>query len=221
MKNDFTKVRAIIFDMDGVLFLSSNCHEKAFKETLADTGITDFSYSSIAGMRTDDAFKKIFVENEQTLHDNYLKKLVEKKRKKAQEFLVEESEVVTGSAELVSRLRKKYRLVLVSSASSQTVELFLKKSGYADVFEFFLDGSAVLNAKPAPEIYQLAVQKLGLMPEECVVIEDSVSGVRAALSAKIPTIAIIENKGREEEFALLKPIMVVSNITDIEPLLLS
>lgn len=214
MLGDFPYVKALIFDMDGVLFLSSDCHEEAFREVFAGCGIKDFRYVSIAGMRTDDAFRKIFIENGQVLDDSQLKILVEEKRKKALVLLAEKGEIMAGSSDLMAYLSGKYRLALASSASPLTVELFLRKSGYADAFEFCLDGSTVLKSKPEPDIYQLALKKLGLESKQCVVIEDSVSGVRAALKAKIPVIALA-GETSPEEFAKLQPNKIVSRLIDI------
>jgi len=219
MLRDFSRIKALIFDMDGVLFLSSGCHEKAYRETLAAIGITDFSYSSIAGMRTDEAMKKILLLYGRNLDEAEVQTLAANKRKKVLELLAEGGEVAPGSAELLARLSRKYRLALASSASPQTVEFFFRKSGYADIFEFVLNGSSVISAKPDPEIYALAVQKLGLELDECVVIEDAVSGVQAACSAGIPVITIAERR-HHEEFAHLKPIVIVSNVAEIEPFLL-
>ena len=218
MNVDFHAVKAIIFDMDGVLFLSNDCHEVAWRETLASIGILNFSYASIAGMRTDDALQKILSLNGKRATQDHIKQLVHHKRKRVLGFLEKEGKVAEGSHGLIARLRRKYRLALASSASPQTVELFLRKSEYEDAFEFVLDGSLVEKAKPAPDIYLLALQNLRLRADECVVVEDSMSGIQAALSAQIPVIALSKS-GRKEQFVDLKPTMVISNITDLEPLL--
>lgn len=121
------KVRAVIFDMDGVLFLSGDCHELAWRETLQSIGIVDFSYADIAGMRTDDALLKVLTENgkEKDVYD--IPGLVAKKRLRAFQLLETEGKVAPDSVALVNSLRKKYRLALASSASSKTVALFFKQ----------------------------------------------------------------------------------------------
>lgn len=184
--------------MDGVLFLSSGCHEQAFVETLADAGICDFSYTSVAGMRTDEAFRKIFYERKRSIDDGAIEELIQKKRGKALAYLAEGGTVAEGSGEMLTHLRKRYRLALASSASSRTVEVFLGKSGYGDLFEFVLDGNSVQKAKPFPDIYQLALQRLGIQPEQGVVVEDSISGVRAAASAGILVIALTGERNTEK-----------------------
>jgi len=218
MLNNFRKFQAILFDMDGVLFLSTDCHERAYREVLQTVGIKYFSYAAIAGMRTDEAIKKILLENHQVVTSDVVRELTTKKRRRALALLDQEGRVAEGSKELVCNLRKKYRLILASSASCQTVDLFLKKSGYAQAFEFVLDGSMVERAKPAPDIYALAVKKLGITPEDCVVIEDAGSGIQAAQAAGIAVIAIVP-KNRQDEFVRFNPAMVLSNVNELTVLL--
>ncbi len=220
MLGEFSKIQGLVFDMDGVLFLSTDCHEQAFRETLLEVGIEDLTYATIAGMRTDEAFRKIFSDREKVLSEDALKNLVAKKRERALGLLMEKGQIAPGSSELISRLRQKYRLALASSASPQTVALFLEKSGYADAFEVILDGSFVQRAKPDPEIYQQALVRLRLTPEQALVIEDAESGVRAAQSAGMSVIAVLGNNAKET-FLQVKPTMVVSSLIDIGPILLS
>lgn len=194
----FNEIKAVIFDMDGVLFLSTDCHERAYAEAMDSVGIHSFSYPAIAGMRTDEAIEKILTENGYEATEKTVNTLVAKKRKKALALLEHEGRIREGSRELIQRLTKRYRLVLASSASSQTVALFLKKTGFGEKFELILDGSMVKNAKPAPDIYQLAIQKLNLKPMQCVVVEDAVSGIQAALGAQARVVAIAGTESREK-----------------------
>ena len=76
----------------------------------------------------------------------------------------------------------------------------------------------VEQAKPAPDIYALAVKKLGLTPEDCVVIEDAGSGIQAAQAAGIAVIAIAP-KNRQEEFVRFNPAMVLSTVNELTVLL--
>lgn len=192
-------IKAVIFDMDGVLFLSTDCHERAYREALRSIGIHSFAYSAIAGMRTDEAISKILAENKYEITEALVNTLVIKKREKALELLEQRGSVRAGSQELIERLAQAgYRLVLASSASPQTVALFLKKSGFKEKFEYIIDGSMVKRAKPAPDIYQLAIQKLNLEPVQCVVVEDATSGIRAALDARTQVIAITGTESREK-----------------------
>jgi beta-phosphoglucomutase len=81
----------------------------------------------------------------------------------------------------LSRLKQSgYRLAVASNSISRTVESMMMKSDLLQYLEFFLSNEDVNKAKPDPEIYNTAIQKLGLKPEECVIVEDNFNGVKAA-----------------------------------------
>mgnify|MGYP000672158620 CR=1 FL=1 len=215
-----SSIKAVIFDMDGVLFESNNGHQTAFEATIAPHGLKDFVYSEVAGMRTDEALRQVFAKARRPLSDRLLGRLVSEKRHRALEILARDGQVMEGSNELIAKLRPRYRLALASSASTATIGLFLDKSTYGDAFEFCLDGASVVNAKPNPEIYQLAVSKLGLKPSQCLVIEDAVSGVVAAVAAGAPVIGLARTVD-DADLLQSGALAVVSELGGIEPLLRS
>lgn len=218
MTPDFSKVKGVIFDMDGVLFSSGDCHEEAFRQTFESAGIEDFSYKEIAGMRTDEAIRKVFVECGRTLREGEMESLTASKQKKAWELLAEKGNIMDGCVSVINALRRKYRLLLASSASRGTIDIFFRKSGLENSFEVYLDGASVERAKPAPDIYLLALRRLYLEPDQCVVIEDSINGMRAAMTAGIPVIAFVENE-ENSMLSLLSsvhPAAIVSKLTHIQ-----
>ncbi len=217
MKDIFSQTKAIIFDMDGVLFLTTACHAQAFAEALAPLSITGFSYDTIAGMRTDEAFRQLFKQANREVDDMTLDRLVKQKQERVLQLLEQDPPIAPGSGDVVTTLAASYRLALASSASRHRIELFLDKSGYGHAFAFFLDGHSVVNAKPAPDIYARTVERLGLAPAECVVIEDAINGVQAAVAAGIPVVALIDGPD-PAPFLAAGASMVVSGLTDLIPL---
>lgn len=217
MNKAFWGAKAIIFDMDGVLFLSSACHAAAYRDTLAPVGVTGFSYDRVAGMRTDEAMRQLLAEKGGSVDEALVQKLTHEKRERAIALLEVEGQVANGSAELIRALRSQYKLGLASSGSLQVVTLFLGKSGYADAFAVTLHGESVQSAKPAPDIYLLAARELGLMPNQCVVVEDALSGVIAAKSAGMAVVAVTE--GEAEPFLRHGAAVVVSGLEEIPALL--
>jgi HAD superfamily hydrolase (TIGR01509 family) len=141
-------------------------------------------------MRTDEAFRQIFAENNRNLPESLLAALVADKQQKMLAIIEHNPPVAPGSQELVRALQKKYHLAVASSGSGPRVLLFLDKSGYGDAFDHVVTGSDVTRAKPDPEIYLLAAEKLGVDPADCVVIEDALSGVRAGVAAGMTVIAV-------------------------------
>lgn len=218
MTPDLSKVKGIIFDMDGVLFSSGDCHEEAFRQTFESAGIKNFSYKEIAGMRTDEAIKKVFVDCGRTLRESEVEALVASKQKKVRELLAEKGSIMDGCVSVINALQGKYRILLASSASRGTIDIFFRKSGLKSSFEVSLDGASVDRAKPAPDIYLLALRILHLEPDQCVVIEDSINGMRAAMVAGIPVIAFVRS-GECSMFSLLspfRPVAVISKLADIQ-----
>jgi beta-phosphoglucomutase len=218
MGGNFSHVKAVIFDMDGVLLLSSDIHDRSFRETFSSVGITQFSYANVAGMRTDEVIKKVFAEHGRELPPDELNRLIVDKRQRAQMELENNTPIAYDSAHLIDYLRQKYRLCIASSAVQQRIDLFLRKCGYTNAFEFYVDGESVPNAKPAPDIYLLAAQKLGLKPNECVVIEDATSGIKSAVAAGIPVIAVIGNE-EPQEYYNVGATEVVRTLNEIESIL--
>jgi len=84
----------------------------------------------------------------------------------------------------LSRLKASgYRLAVGSNSISNTVEIMMEKAGLSEYLDFFLSNQDVANGKPDPEIYNLAIQRLGLMPEECLIVEDNDNGIKAAVAS--------------------------------------
>ncbi|MFN8390797.1 MAG: HAD family phosphatase [Bdellovibrionota bacterium] len=177
--------RAIIFDMDGVLFMTSTVHARAYAETLKDSAVSfsEAAYPHIAGMRTDQAMQKLCREQNVAVDPAQLEDLARQKSKLAREYLEKEPPVDAECEGVLTALSKSYRLALCSSASLKNVELFLRSSGTEPLFELVIAGDQVQSAKPDPQIYQLALEKLELEPDEVCVVEDSTAGIEAAVGA--------------------------------------
>lgn len=188
---DSQDVKAILFDMDGVLFSSTDCHARAYSEVLAPLGITDFHYPPFAGMRTDDTLRNILTHYNKEASDETLDHMAHEKQRLARLYLAEEGCVIEGAHELLRQLDGKFLLALASSASRGTIDIFLQKLNLPDdTFDVVLDGSQVKHAKPAPDIYLRSAELLGVNPRACIVVEDSVSGVAAGKAAGMRVIGI-------------------------------
>ncbi|MBP7654349.1 HAD-IA family hydrolase [Candidatus Dependentiae bacterium] len=98
--------------------------------------------------------------------------------------------IADGTEKVIKKLSEKYRIGLASSASPENVDLFLNKSGLRSYFNCIINGTMVNKAKPAPDIYLAAVEKLNVKKEECVVVEDAVSGIKSAKNAGLTVFAV-------------------------------
>lgn len=211
----FENGQALLFDMDGVLFSSTNCHARAYTETFQAIGINDFSYPLYAGVRTDEAVRQVLREHSYPVDEAEVTSLVEEKQRLVRQYLAEEGCVIDGARKLLTEASKHYRLALATSASAGTVDIFFEKLGLPrTLFQVVINGSQVSHAKPAPDIYLLAAEQLGVAPSECVVIEDSVSGVIAGKAANMRVIGI-EGTDRAESLKESGADICVASLAEI------
>lgn len=178
-----SRIKGIIFDMDGVLLNSAVMHERAFRDVLEPLGVRVFDYSRVTGMRTDEALRLTLAQNGIPFSLAQVDALAAEKSRIARELIAASNPVVPSCAEVLAALSGCCSLALASSASKETVDLFLTRNALTGRFQCVLHGGDVRRAKPEPEIYELACQRLELSPAECLIVEDAVSGVRAGKAA--------------------------------------
>lgn len=189
MKN----LKAILFDMDGVLWDSNQAHRRGFEKALKEAGnpwrMTPARYSSLAGMRTELVLKKLSaMEKAKTPHVN-LVRIADRKRYWAQRFLPQ-APLRRGVAQTVKRLAPHYKLALVTSGHPASVKVFFKRSGLRRYFSAVLSSREIPFSKPSPRVYGGALKKLHIKAAEALVIEDAEQGVRAGVSAGVRTFGV-------------------------------
>lgn len=100
-----------------------------------------------------------------------------------------------GAQEILEHLHQRgLTLALVTSTPNALVNCFTEKHDWNRFFKVIVSGDEVPQSKPSPEIYRLAIQRLALDPQQCVVVEDSVNGVRSACGAGLKVIGLADNE---------------------------
>ena len=182
--------RGIVFDLDGVLIHSTECHRAAFEEALGPLGIRDFSYVSYAGWRTAEVVAAEFQRCGLRADPQAIRAAADRKTQLARQKLLETNPIAEGCSDLLRNLSATYRLGLASSGSRGSVQAFLNANDFGQVFQSVLSGDDVTHSKPDPEIYSKSFAALGLTPQSCLVVEDAVSGIEAARRAGAEAIGI-------------------------------
>ena len=193
---------AIIFDMDGVLVDSEPLHVEATRLLLADRGIV------FAPGHDDDFFGCTDREVCRRLRDRY--GLATSEDDLAEEWIARALGLLTapivpmpGVPEVLDRLRSDgVRLALASSSSPPIITATLASLRLDGVFEFAVSGRDVPRGKPAPDIFLEAMRRLGVSASECLVVEDSQNGLRAAVAAAIPCVAVPCASTSGQDFSL-------------------
>jgi HAD superfamily hydrolase (TIGR01509 family) len=175
--------QAIVFDMDGVLLDSSPIHAAAYREALSALPLREFHYARVAGMRSLDGIRTVLAENGVRATGEQIAVLASEKSRIALTRILAENPIVPGAAAVLRNLRKSSKLALATSASRASVNAFLDGNGLRDVFDCVVDSTDVQNSKPAPDIFALAIRRLGKAPAASLVVEDAVAGIQATKAA--------------------------------------
>ena len=168
--------------MDGVLIDSASCHRAAFEEVFLPFGIAAFEYEKYAGWRTAEVVQHVLAAVPD-LSPESIDQIASRKSKLARERMLADNPVMPGCVAVLEQLAESYLLALASSGSRESVELFLDTNRCRHLFHSVLCGDEVHRAKPDPEIYLRTFAGLRIPPARAVVVEDAVSGVRAARAA--------------------------------------
>ena len=208
------KYESLFFDLDGVLWNSNVIHENAFRYTFKKFGIKFLGYEKLAGRRTDEVFQEILRNVYGFVDQELLIELVKTKREYASFRLMRSPPIWSRCDELLGTLSSTHRLVLVSSSSRANVNVFLNSISNPHIFEIVLSGEDVIEAKPSPEIYELAQKKILIDKSKCLVIEDSIYGIEAANKAGIECVALI---GTHPYLTLLeaKPSFIINSLEEL------
>jgi beta-phosphoglucomutase len=175
-----TLIRAIAFDLDGVLLDSSPCHARAFERAFEGFGIRDFVYAGYAGERALDVVRKVLAQRKVEATEAEILAAAAEKSRLARQFIESAQPLVPDCIHVLRTLSRRWPLGLASSGSRASVDYFLRMTGTRDLFHSVLSGDDVKRAKPDPEIYVRTRDNLGVDGPSLLVVEDAVSGIQAA-----------------------------------------
>nr|AXL04861.1 phosphorylated carbohydrates phosphatase [Aeromonas hydrophila] len=178
-------IKAVIFDMDGVLIDAKEWHYDALNKSLAIFGLEISMRDHLVtfdGLSTGQKLKILSKTNvlPQSLHPF----INEMKQQYTMDITHQLCKPVFHHQYALSKLKENgYKLVVASNSIRNTVKVMMDKAALADYLDFFLSNQDVVHGKPDPEIYNLAIERLGLLPQECVIVEDNENGLRAAIAS--------------------------------------
>ena len=210
-------IKAILFDMDGVLSETQSLHAQVESEILGRYGI-DLTPDEItrryAGVRTADFFKDLLSVNNPSID---IDALMLEKWHKVFEVARKEIPPIPGAVALVNlAASNNLKLAVVTASPKEYADIVLSSLKIKDKFEIIVTGDQLKKGKPDPEGYLKAASGLSLRPDECVVIEDGRSGMQAAKSGGMYCIGLVINKKDEYPADIL-----VTNLSEITMSMLS
>ncbi len=178
-------IKAVIFDMDGVLIDAKDWHYEALNRALALFGYEISRYDHLVtydGLPT--AKKLDMLTLERGLPKGLHRFLNDLKQKYTMEVIHAQCKPTFAHEYALSRLKAEgYKLAVASNSVRNTVESMMEKSMLRPYLDLLLSNQDVKKGKPDPEIYTTSIEKLGLMPTECLIVEDNPHGIKSARDA--------------------------------------
>jgi HAD superfamily hydrolase (TIGR01509 family) len=207
-------IRAVVFDLDGVIIDSEEVWEEVRRAYVAEFGrqFLPDSQDRMMGMSTGEWSTHLAEEvgvprtPEQVAAD-VLGRMAERYRS--------DLPLIPGSVESVRRIGERFTLALASSSARVLIDQVLSTAGLTDAFQVTLSTEEVPRGKPYPDVYLTAADKLGLTPADCAAVEDSSNGLRSAGRAGLAVVAVPHGVYPPAPDALALASLVVSDLREL------
>jgi len=193
-------LRAVIFDFDGVITDSEIVHLRSFNEVLGTYAVhidKHRYYRDYLGLTDEDLFKRLIKEGETAIRDSDLDKLLREKKQVYEQLIRTDGKLIGGVREFLEKLKcEKIHIAICSGALKTEIELILEQARLRDYFETIVSAENTRKGKPHPEGFLLTLKRLNkksdtdISAEQCIAIEDSHWGLKAAKAAGMHTVAI-------------------------------
>jgi sugar-phosphatase len=184
-------MQAVIFDMDGVLVDSEPLWRLGERQTFAEIGLelTDADCETTMGMRTDEVIEHWFSRD--PWEGPTVEEVENRLEARMQELIAEKAIAMPGVERSIAMIRANgLALGLATSSAPTLIDEVLSKLGLVDVFDVTHSAVTETLGKPHPAVFLSAARLLGVVPSQCIAIEDSVAGVQSAKTAGMRVIAV-------------------------------
>lgn len=185
--------QGIILDLDGVICDTAEFHYKAWKRLAAeyDLLLTHEHNEQLKGVSRADSLKLILEWAGRVLNPEQFNRDLDRKNGWYLELVesMNSKDLLPGVRDFFERAVR-YNIPLALGSASKNARLVLSKVGLVDAFKDIVDASTVTNGKPHPETFLKAAELLNIAPENCIVFEDSLSGIQAAKAANMYTVGV-------------------------------
>ena len=209
-------IKAVVFDLDGVLLDSETAWNEVKRELTLETGgrWREEASTAMLGMSSPEWSRYLHEDlgvplEPAAISDAVVERLAAR--------YTERLPLIPGAREAVERIAARWPLGLASSSNPEIIELVLGQSGLADRFEVALSSEDTGRGKPAPDVYLAAMEALGVEPAAGAAVEDSSNGIRSAHSAGLRVVAIPNPHFPPEADALGQADVVLDSIEELTP----
>lgn len=207
-------IKALIFDFDGVLVSSELARFQALQKYAKKNNviISDDKIEKMVGRRSLIFLNEILNEKEKLS----ISKIIEDYEKGYKGDITKYVAPVSQTVEFIRNYNGSLTIALASMSTHQAIETILKHFGIYEKFKSIIAVDDVTNYKPHPEVYLKTADALGLLPTECIAIEDTTVGAVSAIAADMQCFILLNGFNNKEEFADLPIAGFISTQEDLE-----
>ncbi len=209
-------IKAVIFDLDGVLCSSDEYHYLAWKK-LTDELCINFDRdinNRLRGVSRKESLKIILSTSTKTYTQEEKQKFMAQKNSDYVHFLktnMSENDLELNVKNLLLELKRRGVKIAIGS-SSKNAKLILNLIKIEKMFDVIIDGTMITNSKPSPEVFLKAAKSLGVLPSESLVVEDAASGIAAAKAGGFTSVYLCSN---DEDKSDIQYDIKILNIIDV------
>ncbi len=193
-------IKAVIFDLDGVIVSTDDCHYEAWKMMADKEGIYfDKEINNrLRGVSRMESLEIVLERASKEYSEAEKLQLAECKNDYYKELITKltPDDILPGAKDTLDRLKANGTKVAIGSSSKNT-PVILKQIGLSDYFDAVSDGNNITNSKPDPEVFLKAADMLGIEYKDCMIVEDADAGIEAGTRAGMKTLSVHGAKGAD------------------------
>lgn len=187
------QILGVIFDLDGVIVSTDNCHYLAWKK-MADEESIYFDRTineRLRGVSRMESLEIILERANKSYTDEEKVELATRKNTYYVELIgsLTEADILPGALDTLSLLKARGAKIAIGSSSKNT-PIILRQIGLDKAFDAIADGNSIKHSKPDPEVFLLGASLLGLEPKNCLVVEDADAGIDAAVAGGMRALGV-------------------------------
>ncbi len=195
-------IKAVIFDLDGVIVSTDDCHYEAWKKLADEEGIYfDRKINDrLRGVSRMASLEIVLEGSKKAYTQEEKEKLAERKNGYYKEFIkkLTPNDILPGVMDNLEELKKNGIKIAIGSSSKNT-PIILKQIGLCGYFDAVSDGNNISKSKPDPEVFLKAAEMLKIPPENCLVVEDADAGIEAGKNGGMKTLSVHGAKGADNK----------------------
>ena len=186
-------IKAVIFDLDGVIVSTDDCHYRAWKKMADEEGIYfDREINNrLRGVSRMASLEIVLEKANREYSEKEKQEMAERKNNYYKELICEltPDDILTGVTEKLNELKENGIKIAIGSSSKNT-PIILNQIGLDSYFDAVSDGNNITHSKPNPEVFLKAAEMLNIAPEDCMIVEDADAGIEAGKRAGMKTLAV-------------------------------